>query len=936
MTPELWQRLRPLYDAALDIPAEQREQYVADACGSDAELKGALVELLAASDEDDDTLDEPLISFNGNGLGQGRSLSPGDLLLGRYRIVRLLGVGGMGEVYEAEDLRLQSVHVALKTILPHIAADPELQSRFEREVLLAREVAHPNLCPIYNIEHCDDPVPDLLFFTMKLLPGRTLAARLREKPPVSNEEGLAVLRQMALGLSAIHTAGIIHRDIKTNNIMVDGAGGSLRLWITDFGLARAFETETTLSTKGTLAGTPGYIAPELYQGQPPSQAADLFAFGVVLHEVFTGRKPTASPDNSSVMVSPRLTSPKVPQSCVELVTDCLSTDPKRRCKAFDKALEAINKSSAGARSETPFWTRRRFIGTAAAAACAAAGGAWYKRDELENLWHPLPKRRFVALLNWPKTSDGQVVPMLTGVLGAIKSELSRVEAFDRDFFIISPEDVSQDLQSAAHLKDICDPLGANLVLAASGLPQPKAFQLLLRVLDPASGRTLRAKTLNAAPTGITSFPEEAAQAAASLLSLNHYLPASRQTTPPETQSTAAFTAFQSAEALMKQPNDSGLDAAIEKYKEALEQDPNYAIAHARLAAAYGRLYAIRRDPGALDLAHGNCERALALDPGLVEGYLALALALEQSGKEHAALDQYAKALKLDPSNPKTLLWQADLYARLNRWTDAEEAYRRVLQERPNSWVTYNELGNTLHEEGKYKEAIQAYRDAAVAAPGSALAWCNLGCEYLQIGDFVKAIESLKKSLAVKPNFDKADSGTSLALRFQGKYEEALPFALKAAEINPADDTNWLELGDCYSSLPNRNNEAKRAYMRAAQEAQRQLQTDPTNGPAWMLLALYQVKSGNSKNALASIEKAESFGADDVDSQFYKARIFELLGKRDEALATLAVCFRRGATALQIVPFPDLQSLRKDPRYRDLLRSTQSPAEKNRAPVAGSS
>jgi tetratricopeptide (TPR) repeat protein len=404
-----------------------------------------------------------------------------------------------------------------------------------------------------------------------------------------------------------------------------------------------------------------------------------------------------------------------------------------------------------------------------------------------------------------------------------------------------------------------------------------------------------------------------------LLNLSRYLKSTKRT-EPGTQSVAAFTAFQSAETLMKQPNDTGLNDAIEKYKQAVDLDPNYAIAHAKLALAYGHLYGIRRDPGALDLARGNYEHALALDSGLVDAHLARALLLEQTGNVQGSLDEITKTLALDPSNPKTLLWQAHIYTRLDRWADAEQAYHRVLQERPNSWVTYNELGFALHGEGKHQEAIQAFRAASVAAPESSLALSNLGVEYLQVGDFAAATESLKKSLTLQPDFDQAAANTSLALRYQGKFEEALPFALKAAELNPSDDTNWLELGECYSSLRNRQSEAKSAYLRAAKVAERHLRTDATDGPSWMLLALYQVKSGNPLNATSFIEKAESLGADDVDSQLYKARILELLGRRDEALATLGLCFLKGATALQVASFPDLQLLRRDPRYREILQA----------------
>jgi serine/threonine protein kinase/Flp pilus assembly protein TadD len=940
-----------LFEAALALKPTEREGFFDQVCNGDPELRRMVEELLAEDARAGSFLRHPPLAFLGNATGSlgpgaensrptagneayssdapaGR-LQRGQTLIERFVVVRFIAKGGMGEVYEAEDRFLQGVHVALKTILPHIAGDPDLQQRFEREVLLAREVTHPNLCPIYDIFHCEEPPPSFLFMTMKLLPGETLAARLQGFTPISIEEGLAILRQTTAGLAAIHDAGIVHRDIKPNNIVLDGAGKDVRVYITDFGLARAYEAETTLSSKGMVAGTPGYIAPELLLGHSPSQASDLFALGVVLHEIFTGQKPIAAPDNSSVVASPRLSASGAPSFCVQLVKECLSSDPKRRCDAFANALHELNVK----RQPRSFWTRRRFAGASAAAVCALAGGAWWKRDEWEDLLHPLPAKRFIALLNWPKTSDSHVLPMLTGVLSAIKNELARVEAFDRELFVISPEDVNREVAAVSHLRDVCDPLGANLVLAASGLPIASHFQLLLRLLEPVSNQPLRQRKLTCALDDITSLPAKAVHATASLLNLGRYLRSNKQM-EPGTQSIAAFTAFQSAETLMKQPNDTGLDAAIEKYKQAVDLDPRYAIAHAKLAQAYGRLYGIRRDPGALDLARGNCEHALALDAGLVDAHLARAYLLEQTGNVQGALDEITKTLALDPLNPKTLLWQARFYTRLNRWTDAEQTFHRVLQERPNSWVTYNDLGFALHEEGKHQEAIQAFRAASVAAPGSALALSNLGVEYLQTGDFAKATESLKKSLTLQPDFDEAAVNTSLALRYQGKYEEALPFALKAVELNPADDANWLELGECYSSLRHHQSEAKGAYLQAAKEAEQHLRTDATDGPSWMLLALYQVKSGNSRNAISFITKAESLGADDMDSQLYKARILELLGRRDQALATLALCFLKGATALQVASFPDLQLLRRDPRYREILQAKPATTAKNSLPVFG--
>ncbi|MGC2399135.1 MAG: protein kinase [Acidobacteriaceae bacterium] len=925
-----------LFEAALALEPAARTAFLDHACVDDLELQQAIENLLTEDANAGSLLEHPPAdSFARTPTGLALraettgpigdeilpmlagSLQPGQVLIRRFVVVRYIAKGGMGEVYEAEDRLLQGARIALKTILPQIAAEPALRQRFEREVLLAREVNHPNLCPVHDIFHSEQP--DLLFLTMKLLPGETLSARLRANPSISSGEGLAIFKQMVAGLGAIHDAGIIHRDIKPNNIMLEGSGPEVRLSITDFGLAQGYQAESSLSGRGLVAGTPDYMAPELFLGAQPSQASDLFAFGVVLHEVFTGQKPARAPGDSSIIVSPRLQSLSLPSYCIQLVSGCLDHDPQRRLHAFERGLVSLNITHHA----KEFWTRRRFMAAAASVIGAAAGTTWWKWNDIEELWSPLPSKRFVALLSWPKTSDIHVTPMLTGVLSAIKSELTHFEILDRDLLVISPEDVNLDVAGFTRLKEVCDPLGANLVLAASGSPASGVFQLFLRLLDPISGQTLREKRISCPIAEITTLPARAVYAAASLLNLARYLKRHAQVIQEGgTHSSDAFIAFQTAETSVKQPNNTGLEAAIEKYKQATDLDSRYALAYAKLSQAYAHYYFIHQDPAALELARGNCQVALDLAPNLLEGRLAHAAIYQYTGNEEGALRVIAAALSIDPSNSKSLAWQAEIYNRLNRWEEAEKAFRRILKEHPNYWLAYNELGYGLDLQGRYREALEAFRAASLAAPGNSLALSNLGGEFLTTGRFAEGIEILKKSFALDPGSDQAALYLSVGLRYVGKDEEALQFARKAVELNPAQDTNWLGLGDCYLALK-RPSDAKNAYLRAAKQAELHLAMDPADGPTWLLLALYKVKSGSPQDVASIIERAESFGAQDVTSQLYKGRVLELMGKREAALSTLAACFRRGATDVQVATFPDMHFLRKDTRYRQLAGAAES-------------
>ncbi len=240
MTPERWQRIKDIFEAALDIAPEQRAAFIQNTCRGDDELRAEVTRIIDQVGLSAPLFDEP---FWRNDDAAGFTFREAQIVSGRYRVIRFIGRGGMGEVYEVEDTRIGG-RLALKTIRPESASDRKIVARFKQEIQLSRKVTHPNVCRVFDVEwHRDlktggNDGGETNFLTMELLSGETLAQRLK-RGPLSCAEALPIVRQMASALNAAHEAGVIHRDFKPSNIMLARRpDGSIRAVVTDFGFAR--------------------------------------------------------------------------------------------------------------------------------------------------------------------------------------------------------------------------------------------------------------------------------------------------------------------------------------------------------------------------------------------------------------------------------------------------------------------------------------------------------------------------------------------------------------------------------------------------------------------------------------------------------------------------------------------------------------------------
>ena len=404
MTPERWQEVKKVLAGALERAPRVRSAYLNQACAGDEALRREVESLLTQENAAGSFLDAPAFEVAAKAQTEDRRQSSlVGQLLGSYKIVSLLGAGGMGEVYQAHDTKLGR-DVAIKVLPEAFAHDGERLSRFQREAKMLAALNHPNIATIHGLEQSGDRS----YLVMELVPGETLAERVKVGP-LDIEEALKIAVQIAEALQAAHEKSIIHRDLKPTNVKVTPEG---KVKVLDFGLAKTFAVDggrdlssaSTLITMGTedgrILGTPAYMSPEQARGKPVDKRTDIWAFGCVLCELLAGHAAFRGETLSDTLAKVLEREPDwealptaTPAKVQDLLHRCLEKDVNRRLRDIgDGRIELLDALAAttrqGVSPEKHFkMTRRGAIGALAGAAAGAAGVAtsvWY-------LWPRAPK-----------------------------------------------------------------------------------------------------------------------------------------------------------------------------------------------------------------------------------------------------------------------------------------------------------------------------------------------------------------------------------------------------------------------------------------------------------------------------------------------------------------------------------------------------------------
>jgi eukaryotic-like serine/threonine-protein kinase len=860
-------------------------------------------------------------------------LTPGTSIGGRYEIVRLLGQGGMGAVYQARDKELDR-QVAIKVIRADMAANPEILRRFKQELILARQITHKNVIRIFDLGQADG----IKFITMEYIEGENLQGVLRRKKKLEPAEAANILAQVCRALEAAHNEGVIHRDLKPQNIMVDKSG---RAYVMDFGIARSM-VGAGLTQTGALIGTPDYMSPEQAKGQPLDARSDLFSIGIIFYEMLSGKVPFDA-DTTMGKLWKRTNEPArplddldttIPRPLSDIVRKCLEIDPQKRFASTGELLRQIEiwqGPAAGTRAVSiPVSVLPRSAKwLAAGLGVLLIAGILYLRSRVSP--QPSGPHAPVTLLiadfenkTGDSVFDGTLEPMLGIALEGAPfiSSINRAQA---------KKDAARLQPGAAHLDASLAQLvarseGVDAVVTGSIAQEGSGYKVYVTTLDPATGKTILKEQRDA--SNKQDVLAVAGKLAESIRKgLGDTSPESVQQAAAETFSAGSLEAAHAYAVGQDFQMAAKWDDALKAYAQAEELDPNLGRAYAGTAAIYydlgkrkeaekyyglalshidrmtdrekyrtrsGYYLLMRNEPKAME----ELSALVSQFPADTAGHANLAFAYFLGRDMNRALAEQKRALVI---SPHSILQRNNysMYALYNG--DFDTALREaqsILQENPKferalrtSALAELGLGNTEAAQADY-EKLQA-----VSPYGASIAATGLADLDLYRGKLVDASSILEKAvsadLAAKNTESAAGNMAILALlqTTLGKTKESVSSASKAVEESK-DVSVLYRAAQVYIAA----GQEEKALQLVAPLAQK-LEAEP-QVYAKLIAGEAQLKKGDARDALNSFQDAQKL-ADTWLGHFDMGRAYLDAGAFTEASSEFDVCLKRRGEATSL-------------------------------------
>jgi tetratricopeptide (TPR) repeat protein/TolB-like protein len=873
---------------------------------------------------------------------------------GRYELLSKLGTGGMGEVFRARDHDLHR-DVAIKFLPERYASDPIRLGRFEQESRAASSLNHPNIVTIHEIGQTSG----LHYIVMELVEGETLRAMLRGGP-LPARRTLDIASQLADGLAKAHAAEIVHRDLKPENVMVTNDGF---VKVLDFGLAKLrardsgdddvqFDSEhptlpdspaSPQTAAGVLVGTVGYMSPEQARGRSIDYRSDQFSFGAILYEMAAGKQAFQRETRAQTLTAIIETSPEpleafapaLPPPARWIVERCLEKDPSERyASTLDLAREIRNvrerlaevrsgSSADGTRGAGPVRAASR-LGWVVATTVLAVLLAFLVGPLRTCVRPPLPARKQVAVLPFTNASGGVATQAFCdGLVETLSTKLTQLEQFQNTLWVVPSSEVRAarvDSGEAARRA-----FGVTLVVTGSVQRSGGTVRLTANLVDTTSLRQLRAVVLDAERDDPVALQDGLVRQVAHMLELEISPEADVVLAAGRTSVATAWELYVEGRGQLQRYQDlESVERAVTAFQRALQRDPDYALAYAGLGEAHWRRYQLTRDASSVDLARRACEKALALNDLLAPVHVTLGIINVGTGQPEQALEDFDRALDLDPADADALREKSLAYEALGRVQEAEATLLEAVRLRPDFWGTHSWLGVHYWRQGRYEEAERAFRRALRLAPENVRTRTNLGGILHVLGRDQEAVRSLQHAMAIRPTYGAAANLGAIEFD-RGHYAQAARAYEKAIEIDDHDYRVWRNLALSYRWAPGESERARNAWERAARLAEGRLTVNPDDPAVLADLADCHAALDDPGRARQEVARALELAPDDVEIQQVAAAVYERLGNRIAALRWMGRALAGGYPRELIERDPSLTALVADPRFPG-PRAVEAPAE----------